>query len=104
MLIDRKLVVALLSVLMLILAGCKEKRLTLDECKAIRDHELKYMRALLSPGAVDPISSNGVSDKAVASCVSGEVYTRKDYQCIVSAKTNLVMSECMAQAHEKAGR
>jgi hypothetical protein len=32
------------------------------------------------------------------------MYVRKDYECIVSAKTSLATSQCMAQAHEKAER
>jgi hypothetical protein len=78
--------------------------LTADECATIRARELSYLSDLLGEGGADPILSGAVSDNAIAQCVSGKMYVRKDYECIVSAKTSLATSQCMAQAHEKAER
>lgn len=102
--ISQKVVAGLLLVALVTIPGCKAERLSTQECQTIREHEFAYMNALLKPSTVDPRWANDASDKALAKCISGELYSRKDYECIVSATTSLAMSRCMAEAHEKAGR
>lgn len=84
------------------LSGCKAEDkvegLSAQECRVIRERELEFMNALLKP---DSANSTGTSDKAFEKCISGELYSRQDYKCIVAAESNLAMSRCMAQAHEK---
>lgn len=84
--------------------GCKAERLSAQECRVIRDRELAYMSSLLKPSSIDLKRADDSSDKALAKCVSGEMYSREDFKCIDSADTELAMSRCMARVHEKAGR
>ena len=104
MFMNQRLVAGLMLIILVTIPGCKEGALSVEECKTIREHELKLMNSLLNPSSIDPKSANDASDKTIAKCMSGEMYSRKDYECIVSATTSTAMSHCMAQAHEKAGR
>jgi len=81
-------------------SGCTSDRLSEQECRAIRDREVAHMASLAPSSPLPP----GADDRAIAQCVAGELYSRKDFECIAAASTDLAMSRCMAQAHEKAGR
>ena len=83
------------------LAGCKSKELSAEECRLIIDRELELKSSLLEADSPDMVEAKGSADRAVTKCLSGQPYSRKDLECIASAKTELEMSRCMAQAHEK---
>ena len=104
MLINRKIVCGLLILILVATSSCKERGLSVEECNTIRKNELRFMDALLGKNSSDPRLANDAPDKAVAQCISGELYSRKDYECVISATTSAAMSLCMAQAHEKSGQ
>jgi hypothetical protein len=82
------------------LVSCSSEGLSAKQCQSIVDRELAFKNSLLKSSSPNPIAGDS-SNQAVASCVSGHSYTREDFKCITSADTELAMSRCMAQAHEK---
>jgi hypothetical protein len=85
-------------------SGCQGNALSVAECQAIRNAELAYLQAQDPTGSLDPKWVADSSAKVVAKCAAGQAYTRKDYECMMSAQSSMAMSRCMAQAHEQAGR
>lgn len=83
------------------LAGCKSKELSAEECRLIIDRELELKSSLLETDSPEMAEAKDSADRAVAKCLSEQSYSREDFECIASAKTELEMSRCMAQAHEK---
>ena len=86
-----------------ILPGCGSSALTENECRTIQDKELVYLSAnFVEAGkSIDKAWAKAKIDRGVARCLSGSIYTRKDYECMISARTNEQMSRCLATAHER---
>ncbi|RXR06498.1 hypothetical protein [Pseudoxanthomonas composti] len=77
-----------------VLPGCGPAKLTEQECIAIQQREMAQI-ASWSDAARDPKWAAERSGANVAACVAGERYTRKDYECFVSASTNAEIGQCM---------
>jgi len=87
-----------------ILPGCGSSALTETECRTIQDKELAYLSANFAQAgkSLDKSWAKDKIDRGIAKCLSGSIYTRKDYECMISARTNEQMSLCLATAHERA--
>jgi hypothetical protein len=94
---------ALLLLVPLACSGCQANTLSVAECRAIRNVELAYLQAQDPGSSLDPKWVADSSAKVVAKCAAGQAYTRRDYECIMSAQGKVAMSRCMARAHERAG-
>ncbi len=96
-----RIAILCISAALITISGCRTAdELSVAECRTIRERELAYMNEWFKPDTDAVLSA---SDKTVEKCVSGELYSRGDYHCIVSAQSESAMSRCMAQAHAQQG-
>ena len=90
-----------LAALLLSLTGCAPERLDEKECKAIVDIEQKYKEETFAEVQINPEWMRKSAARAFAMCMAGDLYTRGDYRCFVSATSQPDVAHCMAGAHEK---
>ena len=81
-----------------VLSGCNLKKLTLEECRFIREKEFSYMESIF-PG--QDIDAFNIDDEVLNKCISGKAYSRDDYECMVSAKSNLEMRRCIEKMYHE---
>lgn len=81
-----------------VLFGCSSRKLTAEECAFIRKKEHLYMKSIF-PG--QNIDEANIDDKALNKCVSGQAYSRDDYECMVSADSSLKMRRCIEKMYRE---
>lgn len=89
----------LILVALFAVQGCKAEKLTDRECREIREREIAFRNLLLKS---EPVGREAVSKDFLEECTSGELYSRRDYECIINAESGSAMGLCMAQVHEEA--
>lgn len=90
--------------IILLIQGCTSKALSIEECQMIIDAETSYLDSLLAPSSDVSSWKKDRNKKALAMCLSGDLYSRNDLKCFERAQSDLDLNNCMTQIHEKAGK